>query len=194
MAVTLMTAVATLAVWVLLHWWRVTAVRFQWSGSGTSWRVTVAVAHGRTHTAVAAPLWVPSPGPHPKHPHGASHGPPVLGALEAAGAILSSRSADGRLWTRGSIALGDAALSAVAAGATGAALGVWYAWRLVPLRVRYLRVAWASSAAVADWELRGRIGGIFRFRTGDIILALAIGVWHLARPAPRKGDAPHGAR
>ena len=181
-------AAATWLAWGASQWRQVTAVRFQWHGENTRWQATLSVAGPRGQTHVAVPLRVPPP---PRtSPTGTKtvrrHG---LGALGAATTVLARRTAGGRLWTRGAIGGGNAAASAVAVGMAEAAAGLWYAGHLAPLAVEYLRVRWQVDAAAVTPSWRGRIGGIFRFRTGDIICAILVGLWVLRWSPKQEGSA-----
>ena len=183
-------AAATLVAWGLWAWGHVVAVRFQWVGAGTQWRVTVSVAGAHGPHRLTAPLEIPSP------PSG-RQAPGVVGlihpswrrGLSAASAVLGRRPRAGRLWTRGQVALGGAASSAVVVGATQAALGLWYGAHLAPLAVRYLRVRWEADPLADQFAWHGRLGGIFRFRLGDIMQAILVGLWVLRRSPQQEAIA-----
>lgn len=183
-------AAATLAAWGAWQWRQVTAVRFQWRGADTRWRATLSVVRGRRQSHLAVPLWVPPP------PQAGARGRQTvrrngLGALGAGLALLARRTGGGRLWTRGTIGLCDAAASAVAVGAAQSAAGLWYAGHLAPLEVDYLRVQWQVDHQAFSPTWHGRIGGIFRFRTGDIICAILVALWVL-RWSPKQEASAHG--
>ncbi len=185
-------AATTLVVWGLWAWGRVVAVRFQWVGTNTAWRATVSVAGAEGPERLAAALKIPAP---PTGHRTSGGGRAVrrsgLAALNAASAVLARRTPAGRLWSRGRMACGGAASSAVAVGATEAVLGWWYGARLVPLAVQYLRVRWEADPLADEFAWHGRIGGIFRFRLGDIMQAILVGLWVLQRSPKQEANA-HG--
>lgn len=176
-------AAATLVAWGLWVRGRVVAVRFQWIGANTEWRATVSVAGAHGPARLAAPLKIPAP-PHRAPGAGRSFRRRGLAGLNAAGAVLARRAPAGRLWARGRVACGGAATSAVVVGAAEAVLGLWYGTHLVPLEVRYLRVRWEIDPRADQYGWHGRIGGMFRFRLGDIMQAILVGLWVLRR-SPR---------
>lgn len=185
-------AAATLVGWGLWAWGRVVAVRFQWVATNTVWRATVAVAGAQGRERLSAALQTPSPpAGNRASGGGGAEGRSALAALTAASAVLARRSPGGRLWTRGQLACGGAASSAVAVGATEAVLGWWYGARLVPLAVQYLRVRWEADPLADEFAWHGRIGGIFRFRLGDIMQAILVGLWVLRR-SPKQEASAHG--
>ncbi len=185
-------AAATLMAWFLWAWGRVVAVRFQWAGTNAAWRATVSVAGAHGRHRLAASLHIPTP-PSGRGPRrgGRATRQRDLAALNAAGAVLVRRTPAGRLWTRGRMALGGAASGAVAVGATEALLGLWYGIHLAPLEVQYLRVAWEADPRPDALAWQGRIGGMFRFRLGDIIRAILVGLWVLRR-SPTQEANRHG--
>ncbi|MDA8198162.1 MAG: hypothetical protein M0Z54_01850 [Thermaerobacter sp.] len=185
-------AAATLVGWGLWTWGRVVAVRFQWIGTNTAWRATVSVAGARGRERLATGLAIPAL---PTRHRASGGGGAVRGsgwmALNAAGVVLARRTPAGRLWTRGRLACGSAAASAVAVGATEAVLGWWYGARLVPIAVQYLRVRWEADPLADGFAWQGRIGGMFRFRLGDIMQAILVGLWVLRR-SPKQEASAHG--
>lgn len=173
----------TLAAWLATWWGRAVSVRFQAIAEGTAIRLTVGTGSVRGHQLVTAPLQLPqwtSLKPSRDRQSPGSGGPNWLLGFHHALVRLSRTAPGGRLWTRGTVYAADAAVGAVAVGAGQAALGWWYTRHLVPLEVRHLRVGWELGAT--RWQLAGRMGGIFRMKTGDIILAALWGIGHL-RPA-----------
>ena len=139
---------------------------------------------------MTAPLEIPAPPSVRQAPAvvGPSH-PNWRRALSAASAVLGRRPRAGRLWTRGQVAVGGAASSAVAVGAAHAVLGLWYGAHLAPLGVRYLRVRWEADPLVDQFAWHGRLGGIFRFRLGDIMQAILVGLWVLWRSPKQEAIA-----